>query len=96
VLPRKYSHVHCYAADIDALNGTSAPIDPEPLPASRDTAEEACRKLIVSLDDSRLTRAIIWDRAKKAIPDLLPTEFDRAWYRGAKLLKKPGRRAASI
>src|SRR5438105_969278 len=31
-----------------------------PAPASRDTAEEACRKLIVSLDNSGLTKAVIF------------------------------------
>jgi hypothetical protein len=66
---------------------------PQTLP--RDTAEEACRKLIVSLDDSTLTKADIHARAIVEIPDLTPAEFKRAWRRGANLLKRRGRRTAS-
>jgi hypothetical protein len=36
-----YLNVHCYAADIDALIGTAAANDSEPLPSSRDIAEDA-------------------------------------------------------
>jgi hypothetical protein len=77
---RAYRNVHCYAAEIDALIGTAAN-DPEPLP-SRDTSEEACRKLIVSLDNSGLTKAVIFAKAQKAIPDLQLVEFKRAWFSG--------------
>ena len=64
-----------------------------PLSPSRDTTEEACRKLIASLDNSGLTKAVILERAKKEIPDLQLVEFTRAWHNGANLLKKRGRRA---
>jgi hypothetical protein len=83
---------------IDAVrqNSRTTPLDDrEPLPSSRDTSEEACRKLIVSLDDSGLRKAVIFDRARKQIPDLQLVEFKRAWHNGANLLKKRGRRTSS-
>jgi hypothetical protein len=75
--------------------GERTAADHKPLPSPRDTAEEACRKLIVSLDDSGLTKAVIFDRARKEIRDLQLVEFDRAWFNGANHLKKRGRRKAS-
>jgi hypothetical protein len=65
----------------------------QPSSAPRDTAEEACRKLIVSLDNSGMKKAEIYARAQKEIRDLSLVEFKRAWHDGAKLLTKRGRRA---
>jgi hypothetical protein len=69
-----------------------AAADPDPPASPRDTTEEACRKLIVSLDSSGLTKHAILQKARNAIPDLQLVEFKRAWFNGANLLKKPGRR----
>jgi hypothetical protein len=51
-------------------------IDPSP----RQTAEQACRDLITALrSGDRLTKAIVYARARELIPDLSDKEFDSAW-----------------
>jgi hypothetical protein len=80
-----------------AALGPAAPEQPDvahPQTTSRQTAEEAAESLIAAWlqEEPCLTRAVISTKAHQTIRDLQPKEFDRAWRRVPRELKKgPGR-----
>jgi hypothetical protein len=87
VLPRKYTHVHCYAEDIEALIGLPAPA----LVVTKDeTPEEAAIRLIKA--KPKMQKAALWHMARETIPRLHKKDFLRAWKRGTSPERQRGGR----